>query len=137
MPHSERIRSAHFSRTALCEAIGCADSGATALDGSPGRKPKHAKISRMERVVHGAAIRRRGAGVGACICAGVVGLSVMRAPKIHEDMDRYASAGGKIAENFVMDPSIEGLCAVILNPRRRVKDLSSVAGVASTKQRRE
>jgi hypothetical protein len=52
-------------------------------------------------------------------------------------MDRYASAGGKIAENFVMDPSIEGLCAVILNPRRRVKDLSSVAGVASTKQRRE
>jgi hypothetical protein len=61
----------------------------------------------------------------------------MRAPKIHEDMDRYASAGGKIAENFVMDPSIEGLCAVILNPRRRVKDLSSMCRARQRRERRE
>jgi hypothetical protein len=85
MPHSERIKSAYLSRTALCVAVACAVSGARVLDGVLARKPKYAKISRMESVCQGAAIRRRGGGVGAgvCVCVGasVAGLSFMRSPQ--------------------------------------------------------
>src|SRR5271163_431906 len=97
MPHSERIKSAYLRSTALCEAFGCADSGATVLDGIPARKPKYAKISRMESVCHGEAIRRRD-GVGDCAGAGGDGLSFMGFPKIHEDMDRYARVREKLQE---------------------------------------
>src|SRR5580693_3885056 len=38
MPHSERLRRKYFSRTAPCAALGCADSGATALDGRLARR---------------------------------------------------------------------------------------------------
>src|ERR1700689_4215799 len=85
MPHSERIKSAYLSRTALCVAVGCAVSGATVLDGMLARKPKYARISRMEHVCQGAGIRGRGGGVGAgvCVCVGgiVAGLWFMRAPQ--------------------------------------------------------
>src|SRR5580658_187911 len=99
MPHSQRIKSAYFRSTALCETIGCAGSRATVFDGIPVRKPKYAKMSRMENVCHGAAIRRRG-GAGDCVCVPVARLSVMRSPKIYEHMDRYARGSGKIAGKF-------------------------------------
>src|ERR1700734_2048097 len=96
MPHSERISRKYFRRTAPCAALGCPDSGATVLDGRLARKPKYAKISRMENVCHGAAIRRRG-GLGDCVCAGRAGMSVMRSPKIYGHTDGYARDSGKIA----------------------------------------
>src|SRR5271154_2827786 len=97
MPHSERISSAYFTRTELCDALGCADSGATVLDGRLARKPKYAKISRMESVCQGAAIRRRGGGaVGDCVCVGEAGLLFMRLPRIYEHMDGYARDSGKL-----------------------------------------
>src|SRR5271168_1503192 len=95
MPHSERIRSAYLKSTALCDAFGCADSGATVLKGIPVRKPRYAKTSRMESVCHGAAIRRPGGAD--CIWVEGVGTSFMRSPKIYEHMDKYARASEKIA----------------------------------------
>src|ERR1700683_5137521 len=84
MPHSERIKSPYLRSTALCVASGDAVSGAAVLDGMLARKPKYAKISRMENVCQGAAIRRRGGcgGIGICACVGamVAGLSFMHFP---------------------------------------------------------
>src|ERR1700683_3815520 len=82
MPHSERIKSAYLRSTALCVAVGGAVSGAAVPDGMLARKPKYAKISRIDSVCQGAAIRRRsgGGGVGVCVCVGgmVTGWSFMR-----------------------------------------------------------
>src|ERR1700691_624382 len=75
MPHSERIKSAYLRSTAPCVAV----SGAAVLDGMLARKPKYAKISRMESVCQGAAIRRRGGG-GVCVGAREAGVSFMRLP---------------------------------------------------------
>src|SRR5271170_3609158 len=122
MPHSERIKSAYLRSTALCVAVGCAVPGAMELDGRVARKPKYAKISRMESVCHGAAISRRGVGVGACVCAGVVGLSVMRSTKIHERVDYYVGTRRELRESFGSQElsrtanECEGFVAAVFRP---------------------
>src|SRR5271154_412388 len=139
MPHSERIKSAYLRSTALCVAVGCAVPGAMELDGRVARKPKYAKISRMESVCHGAAISRRGVGVGACICAGVGGSSFMRSPqrrytKIWIDTQARAE---KLQRGVCDELSGPAPRAVILNPRKRVKDLSSISIASRARDRRE
>src|ERR1700721_4082206 len=131
MPHSERISRKYFRRTAPCAALGCADSGATALDGRLARKPKYEKISRMESVCHGAAIRRRGA-LGDCVWAAGAGVSVMRSPRIQEHTDRYARAREKLQDFFDRrDGSTR--YRVLLST---AKDLSSISSASDAHDRR-
>src|ERR1700689_2921641 len=113
MPHSERIKSAYLSRTALCVAVGGAVSGAAVLDGMLARKPKYAKISRMESVCQGAAIRRPGGGggVGVRVCLGamVAGLSFMRLPNRRYTKIWVDTQGRKKKlqrEGFAMDAAL-------------------------------
>src|ERR1700722_2522476 len=83
MPHSVAMAIKYPRRIAAWETAACADSGASACCGVAARNPKYPKISRIESVCHGEAMKRRLAGSGRE--PGPAGSRFIRAPTIKLD----------------------------------------------------